>query len=354
VGLVDPVDEDHVGDAQLVECSKRRSGERRSGRVGIDDDDGKVGERDGARTVGHESDRAGAVDQCEMVAQIIEIVEVELGRAAARARLGAGIADARSIGDEAVAVARPGRIEDSFGKAGFSRAGRSDQRDCSSAVGFAPFARSGMRLSSRSVAAGVAAAHESLEEALGRLGRTLQRRTQWRQRQAPERVHRVRFCVAMANKNTGCLDERGHLADSPRQMPAKAWKDIAKRTWTRTWQDNVGLVAAGVTYYGFLALVPLLGIIVMLYGLFADPQTVVANVRAMTTILPPDVSALIADQLIAAVQTTRETRGWGWSLHCSWRSTAESTARARSSWRSTSPTRKRRSVRLDASIWSPR
>jgi membrane protein len=115
----------------------------------------------------------------------------------------------------------------------------------------------------------------------------------------------------MANKNTGCLDERGHLADSPRQMPAKAWKDIAKRTWTRTWQDNVGLVAAGVTYYGFLALVPLLGIIVMLYGLFADPQTVVANVRAMTTILPPDVSALIADQLIAAVQTTRETRGMG-------------------------------------------
>jgi membrane protein len=115
----------------------------------------------------------------------------------------------------------------------------------------------------------------------------------------------------MANKNTGCLDERGHLADSPRQMPAKAWKDIAKRTWTRTWQDNVGLVAAGVTYYGFLALVPLLGIIVMLYGLFADPQTVVVNIRAITTILPPDVSALISYQLIAAVQTTRETRGMG-------------------------------------------
>jgi membrane protein len=126
-----------------------------------------------------------------------------------------------------------------------------------------------------------------------------------------ERVDRLGFCVAMANEDTGGLDERGHLADSPRQMPAKAWKDIAKRTLTRTWQDNVGLVAAGVTYYGFLALVPLLGIIVMLYGLFADPQTVVVNIRAITTILPPDVSALISDQLIAAVQTTRETRGMG-------------------------------------------
>ena len=94
-------------------------------------------------------------------------------------------------------------------------------------------------------------------------------------------------------------------------MPRPAWRDIARRTWTRTWQDNVGLIAAGVTYYGFLALVPLLGIIVMLYGLVAEPETVVSNVRAVTTILPPDVSALIADQLIAAVRTTRETKGLG-------------------------------------------
>jgi len=94
-------------------------------------------------------------------------------------------------------------------------------------------------------------------------------------------------------------------------MPARAWKDIASRTWKRTWQDNVGLVSAGVTYYGFLALVPLIGIIVLLYGLFADPQTVVSNVRAITAILPPDVAQLIADQLIAAVKTTKETRGLG-------------------------------------------
>ena len=106
-------------------------------------------------------------------------------------------------------------------------------------------------------------------------------------------------------------DPRGHRATSPWQMPARAWKDIAKRTWTRTWQDNVGLVAAGVTYYGFLALVPLLGIIVMLYGVVAEPATVVSNVRAITTILPPDVAKLIAEQLVAAIQVTKETKGVG-------------------------------------------
>ena len=107
------------------------------------------------------------------------------------------------------------------------------------------------------------------------------------------------------------IDPKGRQATSPWRMPLAAWKDIAKRTWTRTWQDNVGLVAAGVAYYGFLALVPLLGIIVLVYGMFADPQTVVSNVRAITTILPPDVSMLIAEQLIAAVKTTQETRGAG-------------------------------------------
>jgi membrane protein len=105
--------------------------------------------------------------------------------------------------------------------------------------------------------------------------------------------------------------DHGHQARSPWQMPAGAWKDIARRTLTRTWLDNVGLVAAGVTYYGFLALVPLLGIIVMLYGLFADPTTVASNVRAITTILPPDVAMLIADQLIAAIKVTGETSGMG-------------------------------------------
>ena len=104
---------------------------------------------------------------------------------------------------------------------------------------------------------------------------------------------------------------RGHDAASPSEMPRTAWGDIARRTWTRTWQDNVGLVAAGVTYYGFLALVPLLGIVVMVYGLLAEPQTVVDNVRTLTNILPPDVARLIAEQLIAAVQTAEDTKGVG-------------------------------------------
>ena len=105
--------------------------------------------------------------------------------------------------------------------------------------------------------------------------------------------------------------ERGHGAQSPWSIPLAGWKEIAGRTWRQTWIDNVGLVAAGVAFYGFLALVPLLGLIVMGYGLVADPQTVVSNMQALTDILPDDVALFIGEQLLAAVQTASETKGVG-------------------------------------------
>ena len=94
-------------------------------------------------------------------------------------------------------------------------------------------------------------------------------------------------------------------------MPLRAWKEVALRTWNQSWLDNIGLVAAGVTFYGFLALVPLLGILVLSYGLFAQPQTVVDHVMTMLRILPPDVVELIGQLLMNAVQSSEETSGFG-------------------------------------------
>ena len=94
-------------------------------------------------------------------------------------------------------------------------------------------------------------------------------------------------------------------------MPWAAWKDIASRTWQRTWDDNVGLVAAGVAFYGFFALLSLLAMIVMLYGIAAAPATVVSNFQSLTAILPTDMAALIADQLMNSVQMSNGRNGLG-------------------------------------------
>lgn len=94
-------------------------------------------------------------------------------------------------------------------------------------------------------------------------------------------------------------------------MPPSAWKEVAIRTWNQSWLDNTGLVAAGVAFYGFLALVPLLGILVLGYGLFAQPDTVIEHVMAMLRILPADVVELIGQLLMNAVQTSKGASGVG-------------------------------------------
>lgn len=103
----------------------------------------------------------------------------------------------------------------------------------------------------------------------------------------------------------------GSEATSPWKMPRAAWKQIASRTWQRSWIDNVGLVAAGVAFYGFLAIVPILGIIVLAYGLAADPQTIIGHVQTLTDFLPPDVAGFIGEQLMAAVASSGTIVGTG-------------------------------------------
>ena len=90
-----------------------------------------------------------------------------------------------------------------------------------------------------------------------------------------------------------------------------AWKAIAVRTWKEAGNDNVGLVAAGVAFYGFLALVPLLGAIVLSYGIVAEPATVMRNMTQLTSVMPADAAKLIGEQLLNVVKTSDGKKGLG-------------------------------------------
>src|SRR3954447_22321843 len=107
------------------------------------------------------------------------------------------------------------------------------------------------------------------------------------------------------------VNRSGHGAESPAEMPSPAWKDITARTYKRIWDDNVGLVAAGVAFYGFFALLSLLGLIVLAYGFAAEPMTVIKHMSALTAVLPTDVAFIIGDQLMTAVQASQKTKGLG-------------------------------------------
>ena len=107
------------------------------------------------------------------------------------------------------------------------------------------------------------------------------------------------------------MTDRGRGATKPWQMPPKALFAIAKRAVAETASDNVGLIAAGVAFYGFLALVPFLGAVVLVYGVAADPATVIKNVNQLAAVMPPDIAGLIGDQLMNVVKTSDGKKGFG-------------------------------------------
>ena len=104
---------------------------------------------------------------------------------------------------------------------------------------------------------------------------------------------------------------RGVFVSSPWAIPAIGWKQVVTRTWNEANTDNIGLISAGVSFYCFLAIVPLLGAIVMSYGLIADVGTVVANIHALATVMPAEAAELIGKQLFNAVTTFADKKGLG-------------------------------------------
>ncbi len=106
-------------------------------------------------------------------------------------------------------------------------------------------------------------------------------------------------------------DRLSRGATSPWQMGRYAWWQIAKRVFRETGTDNIGLISAGVAFYGFLSIVPALGAIVLVYGLFASPELLLETIRRISAQLPAEAAAIITDQLVGLVLSPNERKGWG-------------------------------------------
>lgn len=89
------------------------------------------------------------------------------------------------------------------------------------------------------------------------------------------------------------------------------WKTIAVAAWKDADKDNVALVAAGVAFYAFLAFVPLLAAVVLIYGLAADPATVARHIARIAEVLPASAADLISGQIEAVVQSNKGAKGLG-------------------------------------------
>jgi membrane protein len=91
--------------------------------------------------------------------------------------------------------------------------------------------------------------------------------------------------------------DAGETRPAKSATPALTLRARGVRLFIRINEHRVLLIAAGVTYYLLLALVPSLTVFVSLYGLFANPVTVNDHLNMLIGIVPPGGLGIIRDQL---------------------------------------------------------
>lgn len=92
---------------------------------------------------------------------------------------------------------------------------------------------------------------------------------------------------------------RGRDAWRPHRIQLAGWRDIGIRVVRRIGPDLFPLVAAGVAFFGMLALFPAIAMLVSLAGIFFEPGVVVAQIETLEGLAPREPLAIVRDQAVA-------------------------------------------------------
>jgi len=87
------------------------------------------------------------------------------------------------------------------------------------------------------------------------------------------------------------------VADSPLPVIRYRWKDLLVGTYRRVGKDRLLAVAAGVVFYGLLALFPAITALVSSYALFADGKTIGEHLSLLAGVLPSGTFSVVQDQV---------------------------------------------------------
>ncbi|CTQ48827.1 YihY/virulence factor BrkB family protein [Jannaschia donghaensis] len=89
---------------------------------------------------------------------------------------------------------------------------------------------------------------------------------------------------------------RGRDATGPTKIPKKGLKDVLWRLKDEISNDNLFLVAAGVAFYGLLAIFPAITALMSVAGLLYRPEELVSVLEGASRVVPPDVSRILLEQ----------------------------------------------------------
>src|SRR5436190_3168978 len=104
---------------------------------------------------------------------------------------------------------------------------------------------------------------------------------------------------------------RGRQATAPWKIPWAGWKDILWRTYQQISEDRLLAVAAGVVFYGLLAMFPAVTAFVSLYGLFAKASTINEHLSLVAGFLPGGGVDILQEQVNRLVSKGDAKLGFG-------------------------------------------
>ncbi len=112
-------------------------------------------------------------------------------------------------------------------------------------------------------------------------------------------------------RQTTSGEDRGRQATRPREVPPRGWFDVLKRTKAGIRDTHASIIAAGIAFYAFLALVPALIAVVIVYGLVANPADVKDQIASFASAAPRDAQRLLTSQLSSITRGAGGAAGFG-------------------------------------------
>ena len=96
--------------------------------------------------------------------------------------------------------------------------------------------------------------------------------------------------------------DRGRRASSPVEIPLSGWRDVGWRVYAEIQNDRLLAVAAGVVFYGLLALFPAITALVSSYALFAEAGTIGKHLAFASALMPAGPYGLVEEQVTRIAQ----------------------------------------------------
>ena len=118
-------------------------------------------------------------------------------------------------------------------------------------------------------------------------------------------VHR-RICPPEADAQASAL---GRTARHPLHIPWRGWRQVLQHVFHAAASDRVSLSASGCAFWATLSLFPAISMLISLYGLAFDPDTVEPQLENIRRLVPAPAFAMISERVRTLVSHPGTTLG---------------------------------------------